>query len=105
MQAGQKVWRDGIATLLSTAALTALAEALCSNDPHLIQGATTNPPPLPVVEHWPCEGACPVGYAGWIGEGLETIGEVETFFARMVHEVDKRLGAPGACRPFFSFWD
>jgi hypothetical protein len=56
------------------------------------------------VAHWTCEGACGLGYCG-LAEGLETVGEVEEFFARMCFEIDKRLGEPGGARWFLNWFD
>jgi hypothetical protein len=92
----QQVFRDGIAPHLSTPALIALKRALESDDPRLLQGATTSPPPLQCVQEWPVEGTCGWGYCGWQGEGLETVGQVEEFFARVCYEADCSLNEPGA---------
>src|SRR5262249_17381541 len=105
MESWQKVWREGVAPLLSTASLEALQDALLNDDGRLLQGATTSPPPLQCVQDWPCEGACAIGYCGWQGDGLETVAEVEEFFAQMCFEVDQRLGEPAACRWFLNWFD
>jgi hypothetical protein len=105
MESWRKVWREGLACLLSTAGLEALRGALMQDDPRLQQGATTTPPPLQCVQDWPVEGACAVGYCGWQGDGLETVGEVEEFFARMCFEIDQRLGEPAGCRWFLNWFD
>ena len=47
MESWRKVWREGLAPLLSDNSLRALRRALVEDDPRLIQGATTTPPPLP----------------------------------------------------------
>ena len=105
MESWRKVWRDGLAPLISTAGLEALATALCNDDARLLQGATTTPPPLQCVQDWPVEGACALGYCGWVGDGLETVAEVEEYFARLCFEVDQRLGEPAACRWFLNWFD
>ena len=105
MESWRNVWRQGLATLLSTESLEALREALASDDPRLLQGATTTPPPLQCVQDWPVEAACALGYCGWQGDGLETVAEVEEFFARMCFEIDQRLGEPAACRWFLNWFD
>ena len=87
-----------MAPRLSVEGLQALRQALVENDPRLLQGATTVPPPIQCVEDWPCEGACALGFCGWHGEGLGTVGEVEEFFAKCCFEADERLGEPAACR-------
>jgi hypothetical protein len=105
MEAWRKVWREGVTPLLSTTALEALRQALSTDDARLLQGATTTPPPLQCVQDWPVEAACALGFCGWQGEGLETVAEVEEYFARMCFEIDQRLGEPAACRWFLNWFD
>ncbi len=105
MESWKKVWREGLAPLLSDEALNALKEGLANDDPSLIQGATSSPPPLHCVADWPLVGACLVGYCGWKGDGLETVGEVEEWFARMCFEIDQRVGEPAGCRWLLSWYD
>lgn len=105
MESWRKVWREGLAPQLSVAGLDALRRALLNDDPRLLQGATTSPPPLQCVQDWAVEGACALGYSGWHGEGLETVAEVEEYFARLCFEADHRLGEPAACRWFLNWFD
>jgi hypothetical protein len=105
MESWRKVWRDGLAPLISTEGLEALRAALANDDARLLQGATTTPPPLQCVQDWPVEAACALGYCGWQGEGLESVAEVEEYFARLCFEVDQRLGEPAACRWFLNWFD
>jgi hypothetical protein len=105
MESWRKVWREGLAPHLSTEGLEALDTALASDDPRLLQGATTTPPPLRCVQDWPVEAACVLGYCGWQGDGLETVAEVEEFFARLCFEADQVLGEPAACRWFLNWYD
>jgi len=105
MEPWRKVWRDGFAPSLSTAGLEALRTALMTNDGRLLQGATTSPPPMACVQKWPVEATCAVGFCAWHGEGLDTVGEVEEFFARSCHEADERLREPAACRYFLEWFD
>ena len=105
MESWRKVWREGVSPLLSNEALEALRRGLVGDDARLIQGATTTPPPLQCVQDWPVEAACALGYCGWQGEGLETVAEVEEFFARTCFEADQRLGEPAACRWFLNWFD
>ncbi len=105
MESWRKVWRDGVAPLLSNTALEALRRGLVSDDARLIQGATTTPPTLQCVQDWPVEAACALGYCGWQGDGLETVAEVEEFFACMCFEIDQRLGEPAGCRWFLNWFD
>jgi hypothetical protein len=105
MESWRKVWREGLANQISTSGLNALRRALLKDDPRLLQGATTSPPPLQCVQDWPVEAACGLGYCGWQGDGLETVAEVEEFFARVCFEADQRLGEPAACRWFLNWFD
>ena len=105
MESWRKVWREGLVPLLSTPALESLRAALAADDARLLQGATTTPPPLQCVQDWPVEAACALGYCGWQGEGLETVAEVEEYFARMCFEIDQRLGEPAGCRWFLNWFD
>lgn len=105
MESWQIVWREGIAPQLSTAGLEALWRALGADDARLVQGTTTSPPPLQCMQQCGIEGACAVGYCAWQGEGMETVGELEAFFARVCFETDQRLGEPTACRRFLNWFD
>jgi hypothetical protein len=105
MESWRKVWREGVAPLLSTAGLEALQKALKNDDSRLLQGSTTTPPPLQCVQDWPVEAACALSFCGWQGDGLETVAEVEEFFARTCFEIDQRLGEPAACRWFLNWFD
>lgn len=105
MEPWRKVWREGIAPLLSDEGLEALRIALLTKDPRLIQGATTRPPPLFCGQDWPVEAACALSYTGWKGNDLNTVGEVEEYFARMCYEIDQNIGEPGGCRHFLNWFD
>jgi hypothetical protein len=105
MESWRKVWREGMAPQLSPAGLEALRRALLNDDARLIQGATTTPPPLACVQDWPVEAACVLGFCGWQGDQLETVAQVEEFFARACFEADQRLGEPAACRWFLNWYD
>ncbi len=105
MESWRLIWREGFTPVLPTAGLRALAEALRADDERLTQGSTTTPPPLMCVQDWPVEAACCLGFCGWQGDGLETVGEVEEFFARCCYEADQRLGEPAACRWFLDWFD
>jgi hypothetical protein len=105
MKSWQLVWRKGFVPVLPTAGLLALREALASDDPRITQGSTTTPPPLLCVQDWLVEAACALGFCGWQGEGLASVGEVEEFFARVCFEADQRLGEAAACRWFLNWFD
>ncbi len=105
LPAWKNVFRHGFAPSFSDEALEAVAEALRTDDKRLVQGATTCPPPLMCVRGWPCEGACITGFAGWIGDGLETVGEVEEYFAERCFDADNRLAEMAACRHFLDWFD
>lgn len=105
MESWRLVFRDGFVPVLSTAGLEALRDALRADDPRLTQGSTTTPPPLMCVKDYDCEAACPIGICGWLGESLETVGQVESFFALCCHEANQRLGESTACRFFLEFVD
>lgn len=104
--AWKKFWRKGIAPQLSTAALLALAHGLARNDPALIRNQTTEPAPLECNASEPCQGACALGYAGWQGEQLWTVGQVEDYLFRVCVEATASLDLPlGECRTFLNAWD
>jgi hypothetical protein len=105
MESWRTVWRDGFSPALSLKGLEALRDALEANDPRLLQGSTTAPPPLMCVQDWPIEATCALGYCGWQGEHLHTVGEVEEYFARCCFEADQRLGEAAACRWFLNWFD
>jgi hypothetical protein len=105
IESWRKVWREGISPLLSIKSLECLQIAIATDDSRLIQGATTTPPPLQCVQDWNVEAACAISYCGWQGEGLETVAEVEEFFARMCFEIDQRMGEPASCRWFLNWVD
>lgn len=106
MESWRQVWRQGFAPAISTKGLVALRDALESDDPRLLQGATTMPPPLECVQDWPCEGACLIALTGWLVEdGAETVGEVEEYYARKCFDADQLLGEPAGCRHLLNWFD
>jgi len=105
LESWRKCWREGFAPTISTRGLLALKKGLERDDPALIQGATTSPPPLLCVSQEPVDGACAVAYCGWAGENLETVDEVEQYFGTTCARADKLLGEPGACRYFMNYFD
>lgn len=109
MERWREVWRKGFSPLMPTTGLEALAEALRSDDPKLVQGATTVPPPLQCIQDWPVEGACAVTYCGWKAKVAETggclIGDAEEFFARACFDCDAAICEPAGCRHFLVWFD
>lgn len=105
MESWRKVWRTGIEPQLPTRGLEALRDALVSDDPQLIQGATTSPPPLQCVQDWPVEAACALSYCGWKGEDLETVADAEEFFAKACFQADQIIGETAAIRHFLNWFD
>lgn len=105
MESWRTVWREGFVPLLANQHLEALRDALANDDARLTQGSTTTPPPLMCVQDWPVEAACALGFCGWQGDELETVGQVHQFFARACFEADQRLGGPAQCRWFLNWFD
>jgi hypothetical protein len=105
MESWRYVWRHGFAPVLTRRGLNALREALESDDQRLTQGSTTTPPPLMCVHDWPVEATCALGFCGWQGERLRTVGDVEAYFSRCCAEADRRAGELGACRWFLNWFD
>jgi hypothetical protein len=85
-------WREGAAPLLADADLTLLQDALQRDDPRLLQGATTNPPPCDYATEVRCEGGCPLAFVGWQNYQMHVVKDVEDFFARLFTEIGQRLG-------------
>jgi hypothetical protein len=101
----RRVWREGIAPLLSEKALEALQQALTNDDPRLIQGKTMVPPYWKSRQNAPVEAAGALAYCGWQGEGLETIGAVESFFLQLCIDIGLRLDEPMVSKCFIDWYD
>ncbi len=104
MEPWRRVWRDGIVPLLSIRSLEALRQALADDDPRLVQGAIVLPAE-PMGHLDPAQAACGLGYCGWQGEDLETVGQVQEFFLLLVGGVERRLCEPGGSRHFLNWFD
>jgi hypothetical protein len=104
VEAWRRAWR-AIAKELSTKALRALQKALECDDERLVQAVTTVPPPLQCVQDYPVEAACSLGFCGWQGDGLKTVGEVHEYFAQICFDAGERLGQEDGVRYFLNFWD
>ena len=92
----REVWTHGIAPELTHASLVQLAAALRRDDPAVIQGATVRGvdyDPQATVRNLdaPPACACPLGFALWQGEGLETVFSVEARFADVAVNALKRM--------------
>jgi hypothetical protein len=105
MQLWQRVWREGLAPLLSERGLQALRRALVRDDPNLVQGRTMTPPPLAGLEDAEVETACALCYTAWHGDGCNTVGALEAFFEQTCSAADLALGEPAACRHFLDWFD
>ncbi len=104
MESWKLVWRETV-PLLPHEGLMALRDALAADLPSLCQGATTDPPPANHYAQARPDAACLLGYCGWKGLGLETVEEVEEFFAATCYEIDQRLGEPASCRWLLNWFD
>lgn len=100
MEAWREDWREKIAPKLTAAGLTALRDALLTQDPALIQGRTVLPTGKYDKGHLPIEACCGVGYGVWKGEGLTTLQEVW----KRWEEICIPAGKP-AVRGFIGYWD
>ncbi len=101
----QRVWREGLAPLLSETGLEKLRQGLVRDDVDLVQGRTMTPPPLAGLEDAEVEAACALCYAAWHGDGCKTVGALEQFFQETCEAADEALGEPAACRHFLDWFD
>jgi hypothetical protein len=101
----RRVWRKGFVPVLPLEGLRALQEALASNDPALLQGQTTVPPPMRVMWDWPVEAACATTYCGWKALHLDSVLKADEYFANTCFDVDQRLDEPAGCRDFLNWYD
>ncbi len=105
MEAWRSTWRKGILPFLNVRHLEVLMDALQSDDPRLVQGATTIPKPLQCTQTWPVECACALTFMGWQADDKHRVGEAEEWFAVMCHNVDQHLGEPAGIRWFLCWYD
>ena len=105
LESWRKVFRDGFAPSLSTKGLQALLKALETDSQELIQGATTEPPPLQVCRDWPIKATCPITYTGWKSEYLTSVEQAETYFAKHCKMADDTIGEAGGCRHLLCWID
>lgn len=86
-----QAWR-ALAPNLSTSALAALRDAIEVDSDELVQGVTCVPSrAYDTIRAEPCK-ACLIGYAGWRGERLATVGAVDDYFAKMARKIDAEIG-------------
>ena len=104
MEKWRRVWREGLAHL-SRAGLLALQPALLNDDPRLLQGTVSSPPPLDALRECVVNGACAISWCGWQGEGLRSVGQVEEYFHRTCDAAAAALQEPAACRCFLTWYD
>ena len=105
MEKWRKIWRHGIAPQFSRAALIALRSALLRDDVRLLQGVVSSPPPLDALRDCAVNGTCAIGFCGWHGEGLRSVGPVEEFFFGICERADAIFREPAACRHFLNWFD
>ncbi len=79
MKPWQRAFHNAIAPHLTTDGLTALAEALRTDDPTLIQGETVEP----WTDSFRATAACAIGYCAW-KSGAQMVREVNAEFRRIV---------------------
>lgn len=97
-------FREGLAPLLSVTDLELIQKALLEDDGTLCQGITTHPEAFRENLRKPVEACCLVSYTGW-KSGLQTVEEVEEYFARVCSEIDARLGHSSECRWLLNWFD
>jgi hypothetical protein len=105
MEKWRHVWREGLAPHLSRAGLLALQSALFNDDPRLLQGTVSSPPPLDALRECAVNGACVISWCGWQGEGLRSVGQIEEYFHRICDAAAATLQEPAACRYFLTWYD
>lgn len=104
MESWRRVFREAVLPLINRNTLEQIVAALRDDDQRIVQGRTTVPPVVMGLSDWPCQGGCFLGFAGMV-EGLETVGEIDEFFAEMCYRIDERIGEPAGCRWFLNWFD
>lgn len=105
MEAWKSIWRKAIYELSDDVGLIALRTILASDSSQIIQGATTQPPPLQAVADWPVEASDALTFLFWKGEEGVTVGQAEEAFAIACFKIDQIMGEPAACRHFLNWYD
>jgi hypothetical protein len=70
-----------------------------------MQGAVSSPPPFDALNESTICSACAIGFCGWKGDRLQTVGELYSFFAEVCDAADASFHDPAACRHFFHWFD
>jgi hypothetical protein len=99
-----RVWRTGLAPALSAAGLAALAEALDSDDPRLIQSQASAPPAMECYRDRPVEAADCLGIALWLGDGHDTVGPLHDAREAVNRQAFRTLGTD-AWHLFWAWYD
>lgn len=90
MERWQLVWRHGVGPELTAEELAPLRRALACDSPLVIQRDTAQPHP-DAGPHVAPHRCCPLGYAGWRGAGMATVGDVDGWLAELILAADARL--------------
>lgn len=104
MEKWRTVFRRGLAPHLPTAGLQALAFALASDNPSLLQGTTCYPPPLAPLKDRAAEASCALTYAATEGKPV-TVAEADTAFQMVCEAADLPFKEPASCRYFLNWYD
>lgn len=105
MEKWRRVWREGVVPQLSTLGLHALYSALQMDDPRLLQRVTCNPAFLETPTNYPVNASCAIGFCGWKGDGVNSVGDLQEFFTQVCQDADEALGEPGCIRYFLNWYD
>jgi hypothetical protein len=104
MRDWQRSWR-AFSERFSTEALQSLANALASDNPAIIQGATVIPFPAECEGPEPPEGCDPVVWCLWAGGGHRTVLDLFRAFWDACNHADEWVGQRYACADFTGWWD
>jgi hypothetical protein len=101
MEPWRTVWRTGVAPVLSDAGLAALERALVTADARLVQGYVFRTEDGD--SRAPLVGACAIGCAAWLGDGIDAAADVGLYFDCLAYECDRRM-RQGASLNWFTSW-
>ena len=106
MESWRLVWRDGFVPVISTAGLESPAGCVAGRRSAAHAGQHHHPAPASCAcRTGRSKPPVPSATAAGRAIDLDTVGEVEEFFARVCFEADQRLGEPAACRWFLNWFD